>query len=471
MIAAGRAVVAGLAAALVLGVVAPAVAADEEDLGPPNRVGGDIELEVVVPDVGQGDPAAPPATGEAELTDAELRWAVNHETGGAANEPGTCNFLMAGVPGEDGDTGGGRRWTDDDRDLYRSTEGDVRILVPTADGQDEEPATFDTRCDDPAGDRLTITERNTSEAEVVIDGGTGERAADGSVEIQWSGTFTVVYYSGRTYWWASDPRLELDEDGDGALTATVGGYGSSMEDMTQWERLPEQEVQLATFTDGRPDEDGATLEPGYCGVRLDEELVDDQYLAATAGVCWGSFPEDFVAFQLRTGQRQYWYSSGATGDAYKKPYPINISFDADRSIGRTDHDPGTAPPTGTGGGTTGSSGADSGSAGASAGASTTASAALSNRLGSAGPLGAPDVLATPAEAGPALFPATQAGTLGLASTGLVPELPDDGPSTGDLLAYGIALLAVGTAATVLGFRRGWLVLPFTRAGTTDPHPA
>jgi hypothetical protein len=466
----GTAVRAGLVvfvAALTLGAVVPGAAADDE-LPPPVRVGGDVEVEVTIPDVGQGEPTPPPTTGAAELTDAELRWGINAESGTGSHLAGACNFVMVGVPGTTGDAGGSRLWSASDADLYRAAQGDVEILVPTADGRGERPPTYATRCQDPQGDPV-VRGTTTSGAEVVIDGGTGTRAQDGSVDISWTGTFTVVFYGGLTYWWASDPHLVLDEHGDGALTATVGGYGTSREDMTKWSRLTEREVELATFDDGRFGATSGVLEPEWCGVDV-RGLVEDQSLARVQGAaCGGSFPRSFVRFQQVTGQAPFWYSTTPeAGNAAKVPYPMTVSFDARDSGGRTDvpdlpddagsDEPGSTPfvpqdlPS-VDDGTTGTpSGSGSGSgpgAGAAPGRAPTT-------------LGAPVRAAVPAAGAlPVVFPATAAGTLGLGADDLVPSLTSTERAPGDLLPWGVAVLAFGASASVVGFRRGWLVLPFT----------
>jgi hypothetical protein len=435
----------GLAAVLTAGVTAPALAAD--DLGPPHRE-GDVELLVTVPEL-QGGPS-----GAAELDDAELRWGINHEAGAGARAGG-CNFLMAGVPGEDGDTGGSRIWTDADRSLYRAAEGDVRILVPTADGRSETAATFATRCLDPQGDPLTRGAGNSSEAELVIDGGTGAREADGGVDIQWSGSFTTVFYGGMTYWWASDPRLVLDADGDGALTATVGGFGTDMADMTKWVRLAERQVELATFTDGVLHDDGGTITPDWCGVDV-SAVVPHQDQTDVEGGCWGAFPEPFVEFQTLTGQTSYWYSSGLQ-DWLKPPYPVTISFDAVNSRGRAERPPvdvpASVPPPTVGSGTGGSPGG---------GLEPTVVPTANGATSTARFLSAPNRVPVPAAgAQPVAFPAVAAATLGLSGDGLVPALTGDGPTPGELLPWGVAALALGATGAVVGFRRGWLVLPFT----------
>ena len=436
-------VAAGLAAVLALGLAAPA-AADDDELGPPYRTGGDVEVTVTVPgadDDGSGGPA--------DLTNAELRWAVNHESVGA-NFFGGCNFLMAGVPGPDGDAGGSRVWSAADRDLYAARDGDVRVERASGDLQ-----SYASRCSDPSGDELTMSAGNTSGSEIVVDGGVGERGDDGSVQISWTGSFTVVFYGGLTYWWASDPVLELDEDGDGTLTATVGGYATDREDTTKWSPLREREVPLATFSGGRLVDAGGVLTPDWCGVRV-EGTAQAQLREDVDGVCWGAFPGAFVDFQVDTGQGAYWYTSGSSRDRFKRPYDVTVSFDADASLGPTD----------TGSTGSGGSGGGSGSAAGGSGSvdGTFAPAVVpSSSAGTAGSLGTAARVPVPAAGdSPAFLPAVAASTLGADDgTGLVPALTDAVDDPGERLAFAGAGLMLAAAGAIVGFRRRWLVLPFT----------
>ena len=125
---------------------ASASAAADDDQGP-------LLLTVTVPE----DQEEPP--GEADdgkLTDAELRWAVSTQAGSESHLAGQCNFLVADRPGTNGNTGGGRLWTDADRDLYHGRSGDVRVVRTVASGRGharrtERTATFGTRCTSPDG--------------------------------------------------------------------------------------------------------------------------------------------------------------------------------------------------------------------------------------------------------------------------------------------------------------------------------
>ena len=458
---AGALAAAAALAGLLALAAAPAVAADDPD--------DVIPLTVTVPTLdGDGDGGGGDGDdgGPATLTDAELRWAVNTEAG-SGNYVG-CNFLMAGIPGTDGDTGGSRVWGAGDAGLYHGRAGDVRVLrtVGTGSGARQEQASFGTRCTTPTGEKVTLS--TTTGTEVVVTGGRGTRAEDGAVEIRWTGSFSVVFYGGMTYWWASNPVLRVDADGDGTLTATAGGYAADREDVTRWRKLPATPVTLATFSGERlTGSEGGFLQPAYCGVRVDVGDAAAQVRQDPAGSCWGSFPQSLVDFQQRTGQASYWYSSGHR-DTAKPPAVVGVSYDAARSIGST------PPTTGTGGAGPGTTGSGPGS-GSGSGAGTTsgtptgphgagaapgaAGAGAGGGTGTSRGLPAATLAATPPVAATA-FPAVQAATLGGGAAPLVPGLAAAGAAGTDRLAVATTGLLLAASGTVVGFRRRWLVLPF-----------
>ena len=118
------------------------------------------------------------------------------------------------------------------------------------------------------------------------------------------------------------------------MTATVGGYGASMYDASQWGELEERQVTLANVrgidTDEADSDGGFTVTPEYLGVSYDgsggEADAGDSRVGGEEGnptgqapqssendAHWGSFPSDFVDFQDETGQFSYWFTSGGHG--------------------------------------------------------------------------------------------------------------------------------------------------------------
>ncbi|MEH3089678.1 MAG: hypothetical protein PGN24_08830 [Microbacterium arborescens] len=292
---------------------------------------GPDDVIVTIPET-DGNPPVTPG-GDSRITDAQLRWGLNAESGGGAFAGG-CNFLSAGRAG---DTGSARVWSAADG-FYASTAGSVRIEKPTADGG-WTTATWDTKCLDPRG--AAVTTSSTASAtgnQVVIDGGQGRRT-DAGLEIRWSGSFTVAFYGGMTYWSVTDPVLALDASGSGRLTGTASGFGTSMDDMTKWERLADTTVVLAEIR-GAAGQRGFTTTPEYLGVAT-TGAGQAPRTSANAGY-WGSFPQSFVDFHRLTGQQGYWLTTKGVRDAAKPAAPLTVSFDASAPVE-------TPPPVGAGG--------------------------------------------------------------------------------------------------------------------------
>ncbi|GAA4846560.1 hypothetical protein GCM10023221_26490 [Luteimicrobium xylanilyticum] len=424
----------------------------------------DVPITVTVPGTGKTD-------GPFTVSDASLRWALNAEAGSGAYFGG-CNFLMAGRPGTDGNTHGGKVWTD--ATYYHATAGKVSVEKPDAKGV-YRAATFASRCLAPDGKTAVSTGNGLGTGtQVVVDGGTGTVDPDeGTATIRWKGTFTSVFYGGLTYWWASDPVLTVEADGTGTLTATAGGYGTSMEDQSKWDALPATTVVLADLervplTGAK----GFKVVPAYVGTAVTVPAGATAQAVRTSenASYWGSFPQSFVDFQARTGQLSYWFASGGQRDPFKVAAPVYVSYDADAPV---EVDPGDAT---TGGGAGGGSGdgptntvteppASSGATGGgpddgAAGATGTGSPAAgpgSAGAGTSSALDPVDPVAT--DPGQAAFAAAAAPTVG-GSKALVPALTAAAPSGGDVLTYATAGLLVLAAGAVHGFRRGWLVLPF-----------
>ncbi|GAB3162014.1 hypothetical protein GCM10027059_13670 [Myceligenerans halotolerans] len=423
---------------------APAVADDQDPL----------QLTVTVPDA--GTPGGDGQTDPGELTNAQLRWGVSTQAGSESHLPGQCAFLVAGRPGGDGDTGGSRVWTDADRGLYRSVVGDVRVMRPVGTGasREEVRATFDTRCTAPDGQSVSYASGRTSQAEVVLSGGTGRREADGAVRIRWEGTFTVVFYGGLVHWWVTDPELRLDADGSGSLVATLGGYGTDREDATQWVRLEETRTQLVTFT-GReldPSSRGGSLVPDYCGVVAGSP---DQLREDPPGSCWGAFPAGFLSFHRQVGDAAFWYSTG-TRDEIKPPANVTVSFDATRPVESAGPAPGVAGDgAATGGPVPGGMFAPPG---------TTPLSGPSG--GAADPAASP--AADPADGADRGVVPLAAATLGGLRDALLPEALVPRGDEGQRLAILTTILLLTASVAVVGFRQGWLKLPFRRRERPEP---
>lgn len=305
---------AAAAAALAVGVVVAAPLAASAE--------GPDDIIVTVP---EGDGGSNPPAGGTPIVNAQLRWGMNAEAGGGAFAGG-CNFLSAGRAG---DAGGSRVWTVGDG-LYRAQDGNVRIEKPTAAGG-WTAASWQTKCLDPQGAVVTTASTaSTSGNQVVIDGGTGA-VRDGALQIAWSGSFTIAFYGGMTYWSVTDPVLTLDSAGNGRLMGTASGYGTSMEDMTQWRPIPGQTVVLAEI---RGADTGAATGfvtvPAYLGVAVGG--AGQVQPTAANSAYWGSFPQSFVDFHRATGQQGYWVTTGGVRDVAKPASAVYVSYDASEAV-------------------------------------------------------------------------------------------------------------------------------------------
>lgn len=418
-----------LLAAVTALLLAPSVSARADD---------ELTVTVDIPDTDD----------ELRVTDAQLRWGLNAETGSGAFFGG-CNFLSAGVAG---DAGSARVWSEVDAigpdALFRTSDGNVRIEKPTSDGG-WQPLTWGGRCTDAAGRTVTASGGDAGTGvTAVIDGGEGVvDVAAGTARIQWRGSVSVVFYGGMTYWWLSDPVLTVEPDGSGTLTATLGGYGASMEDLTKWDRLSStSDVVIATLEDVRLGEDGLATVPVYQGVAVSTPADITAQRRDVDG--WGSFPQGFVDFQVRTGQSAYWFTSGGLRDFAKPTTTLWISYDAANpqpavppppSAPAVPDNTGSGTGTGTGTGVGTGSGAGAGSGGGAGGGSAVLAGATASPDGDEGPLAsAPEWL----------------------SPGLIPVAVAEADER-DVLAFGSAALLGLSSLAIVGFRSGFLVLPFS----------
>jgi hypothetical protein len=268
--------------------------------------------------------ALPAAAAELTVEDAVFTWGVNNESNSGAFFGG-CNFLSAGIAGN---TGSSRVWTESDG-FYDSEAGNVEIIKPTAAGDGVTNPTWATKCKTPAGANVNISSTSWTGTQVQISNGVGSvDPVTGEASIQWDGDFTVAYYGGLTYWSASDPLLTVDADGNGTVTATASGYGADMVNTEKWNTLAPRTITLAKLTGVEVNEAGITATPEYVGVSAPEGSTQTA-LSSMNAAYWGSFPSDYIEFQVETGQSSYWYSSGLAADVKKPALPIEVTYTAE----------------------------------------------------------------------------------------------------------------------------------------------
>jgi hypothetical protein len=296
-----------------------------------------IALIVALTPVGApgGSPLGPLAAAAetVDVSDVQFRWGINNESNNRGAAPGTFNFFSAGMLGDPGAGGqllsnsdNGWTWSNGAVAGWAASSGNVSIEKRQPDDT-YELATWGGTKTDKAGVSLGPYATSTafSDHQVVIDDGAGtlDASAD-NADISWRGDFTVVYYSGYTFFYVSDPHLVV-EGGSGSLVATVSGYGSDMDNATTWVTLEPTEVTLATLSGVDVTTTGLVATPAYAGVAYDAPpgaTVQDR-----SGAHFGSFPTDFADFQQLTGQGAYWYSSGGAIDKNKPALPLFVSAD------------------------------------------------------------------------------------------------------------------------------------------------
>lgn len=281
--------------------------------------------------------------GPFEVDDAQLRWGINNESNNSAFFGGTFNHLSAGKiqnPGaggvylENSDDAGGARWINGRAAGWSAERGDVRIEKHTGGGNYRLANYGDRRTTSDGSSIGGPAVRSFSEHQAVFSGGEGEVDPEaGTAEIAWNGDLTVLYYSGMSFFYLSDPVLTVDESGHGRVHATGSGYASSMEDMTIWEPVAPRKVLIADLGSVDVSADlGFEATPRYARVE------NGRAAQVKTGDHWGSFPRNFIDFVEDTGAGQYWYSSGGSADGFKPALPMQISYDAGSPIS------GTVPP-------------------------------------------------------------------------------------------------------------------------------
>lgn len=434
-------VIALSAAALVL-LGAPAVPA----------IGQPVDVTVTIP--------APAGAGATEISNAQFRWGINHEVGSAAFF-GDCNFLSAGRAG---DAGGSRVWTDADVGaLFRSTDGAVRIEKPV--GTQFHPMQWADRCTDAEGARLSTASMTGSGVQAVMDSGRGVvDLASGTATIEWTGSVSIVFYGGLTYWWFSDPVLTINADGTGNVTAVAGGFATSQEDSSRWEALPEARIVLAELSGATLTADGLATDPHYRGIEV--STPPGSVPQVREGPAWGSFPQSLIDYQVRTGQGAYWYSTGGARDAAKVATTLYISYDAAQPIpnagnGVLSGGGGDDLPELTGGVLGGGALSGSGTGGA----------------GNAAMNGTPAITSAAPLVGSSAGGLPAAGVAGIAPVGATTVLPGSGLIPGfrsaaeaaRLLPWAVTLLLLLASVAWVGFRGKWLQLPWRTPASTTPQ--
>ncbi|BBA97039.1 hypothetical protein RVR_2601 [Actinacidiphila reveromycinica] len=254
------------------------------------------------------------------VSDASFVWGLD-ATASAGAYFGGCNFLSAGAAG---DTGSSVVWTQSSPSPgYAARVGNVSVEKPDTAGT-YGLASWATRCQGPDGGAVSTSTNTGSRVRIVGGSGTVDPSAN-TASVQWEGSFTSAFYGGMVYWTATDPKLTVNADGSGEVTATLGGYGADMNDASKWAALPATVVTLAELSGVEVTDSGFTVAPSYRGVEVSVPGGGaGQY---RSGADWGSWPQSFVDFQQLTGESSYWYSSNLA-DADKVAAPLTVGWPA-----------------------------------------------------------------------------------------------------------------------------------------------
>ncbi|MDR0504258.1 MAG: hypothetical protein LBG70_00395 [Bifidobacteriaceae bacterium] len=427
---------------------------------------GDIVIGLTIP---ERTGSQVTAGGRLELTNARLDWGFNLETRGKSYF-GDCNFLMAGRPGDNGNSGAAKQWGLDDwgKNLYHSQVENTAVVNNAG-----VPVSFDQRCLDSSGQMVRYNPANQSastytETRVQMVGGTGWLDKQtGEAAIDWPGMFTVVYYDGLSYFWLEAISLTVAANGAAELTATAAGYGMPREGGS-WDRYPNSRVVLASAPKSTSSDatEGAFTSPNALILKhaYQNRAITvppgsaAQQLGANSSTP-GAWHQSFVNFQAVTGLSSYWYSSGAAIDHRKPPDPLYISWDANDPVSQQTPTVNPSTPSLNGGWQGGASQSENPTT--SSAATTTKTVATASATATIDEA-APNAQVQPAgqgEAGVAtanasLWPSANAQVAVKTTKNLVPQRLTAADTMIAAPAAIFTLLATGTFA-LIAWRRGW----------------
>lgn len=217
-----------------------------------------------------------------------------------------ANYFSAGV-------------SDGTKETYRAVSDGVRILQRAADGSTTAEATWDTR-------GAHVTAGGQAAQLMRFTDGTAVLGADGAATITWKGAVSVNFYDGLVPFTLTDPRLTVAADGTGTLSADLSGYAGDMSDPDKPKEVvaPQGGVTVATFQGVVVDAArGFVVTPDFSGVEIDPRGGTAQ---VRSGSGWGAWPQAFVDFHTTTHLAAYFYSTGGSMDAAKRPASFAIGF-------------------------------------------------------------------------------------------------------------------------------------------------
>lgn len=259
------------------------------------------------------------------VSNATFEWTISREAdNGAMN--GQPNYWSAGQ-------------SDSTQSTYTSTNANATVLKKNAAGAfvpigSDAAVSWANRNKDGAGNTVTATNPFYLGQKVRYTGGTGTvNTTTGAATIQWTGTFTVNFYGPLVPFWITDPKLTVDANGSATLSATMGGFASSMDNPDVRVTLPNRtNVTIANFSDvynGANVATGWSKTPTYLDTAIVTASNTSPQVAKTPANAsyWGAWPQAFVDFQSDTGLGSYWYTSGTSLiDPKKVQEPVTVAY-------------------------------------------------------------------------------------------------------------------------------------------------
>lgn len=234
-----------------------------------------------------------------------LEWTGSPEWQHRPPNGSVANYFSAGV-------------SDGTAATYRASADGVEIVQRAADGATA-GASWDTRgAHIDAGGQAAQVMRFTD--------GTAVLDASGTATVTWKGAVSVNFYDGLVPFTLTAPRLSVAADGTGTLTADLSGYAGDMTnpDKPKEPVAPRQGVTVATFRGVVVDPTrGFVVTPDFADVAIDPRGGTPQ---VRTGSGWGSWPQSFIDFHTTTHLAAYFYSTGGSMDAAKRPASFAVGF-------------------------------------------------------------------------------------------------------------------------------------------------
>lgn len=256
------------------------------------------------------------------FTGVALEWTGSHEWQVKPPNGSTANYFSVGE-------------SDGTQATYSAQNNDVKVLQRDASGKTK-TATWATRgahvsgasgSSGTGGSGSGGSGDNQTAQLFQFTNGTAIIQPNGSAEITWPGTISVNFYDGIVPFTMSNPRASIDSSGTGHITADLSGYAGDMSnpDKPKTKVTPAKKVVLATFTKAVVNTtEGFVINPNYSSVKVTAPTGGAAQDRTATG--WGAWPQPFVDFHGKTGLAAYFYSTGGSFDAGKKPDKFAVGF-------------------------------------------------------------------------------------------------------------------------------------------------